>query len=452
MSISDTAPLGGASDLYRAIWRWHFFAGLIAIPFMLLLAVTGAIYLLNTEINDTVFGYRNNVPARAFERMTPETIVAAAVAAVPESKAKAYREPVSKTSSAMVTVAANEADTFVFVDPYAGAILDTVAKDNEFFQVTKKIHSLDYFGWFANRLIEAAAGFVMVLVATGIYLWWPRQRKGGVFAVRMRTGPRTFWRDLHAVTGAYVGLVVFFLAISGMPWSGFWGASLNSFATRAGIGYPETLWDSVPKSDVHAEHALNQPGWTVEQSPMPQSKPSDSAKPIGLDKAVETAKGLGIAPGFETTLPDGAEGVYTAAIFPDAIAQQRMIHIDQYSAKPLIDLGVDRYGKAAQWIEWGISIHQGQEYGRVNQLLMLTGCLAIILMSVAAIVMWWKRRPLGRLGVPPYPSDRRVYVALWIAAALVGIAFPITGLAIIVMLAFDLLLVKTIPPLRRAFA
>ena len=30
---SATTP----SSLYRAIWRWHFFAGLIAIPFMLLL-------------------------------------------------------------------------------------------------------------------------------------------------------------------------------------------------------------------------------------------------------------------------------------------------------------------------------------------------------------------------------------------------------------------------------
>ena len=37
--MSSQASTTTNSSLYRAIWRWHFFAGLIAIPFMLLLAV-----------------------------------------------------------------------------------------------------------------------------------------------------------------------------------------------------------------------------------------------------------------------------------------------------------------------------------------------------------------------------------------------------------------------------
>jgi uncharacterized iron-regulated membrane protein len=39
---SAPAPAGA---LYRAVWRWHFFAGLFVAPFVVFLAVTGALYL-----------------------------------------------------------------------------------------------------------------------------------------------------------------------------------------------------------------------------------------------------------------------------------------------------------------------------------------------------------------------------------------------------------------------
>jgi uncharacterized iron-regulated membrane protein len=37
-----------SSRLYRAVWRWHFYAGLYVIPFLLMLAVTGFFMMLFT--------------------------------------------------------------------------------------------------------------------------------------------------------------------------------------------------------------------------------------------------------------------------------------------------------------------------------------------------------------------------------------------------------------------
>ncbi len=31
--------------LYKSVWRWHFYAGIIFAPFLIILAVTGSIYL-----------------------------------------------------------------------------------------------------------------------------------------------------------------------------------------------------------------------------------------------------------------------------------------------------------------------------------------------------------------------------------------------------------------------
>jgi uncharacterized iron-regulated membrane protein len=214
------------------------------------------------------------------------------------------------------------------------------------------------------------------------------------------------------------------------------------------------LWDAVPKSRKVTEDILPKVGWIVEKAPVPLSDISaaQSAKPIGLDKAVAIARGLGMAPGFDLAIPSDETGVYTAAVYPDDISKERTLHLDQYSGKPLIDIAFGQYPFFGRAIEWGINVHQGQEWGRFNQFLMLATCLAIILSCVTAVIMWWKRRPAGRVGVPPPPQQRSVYIGLWVIAVVFGIAFPLTGLAILSMIAFDQLVIRFVPPLRRAFS
>jgi hypothetical protein len=34
--------------VYRAVWRWHFYAGIFCIPLVIWLACTGSIYLFKT--------------------------------------------------------------------------------------------------------------------------------------------------------------------------------------------------------------------------------------------------------------------------------------------------------------------------------------------------------------------------------------------------------------------
>lgn len=442
----------GHLSLYRAIWRWHFFAGLLVIPFMLNLAVTGSLYLFKDEINDTVFAYRNVVTDTG-TNVAPSAIVTAAEAAVPGSSASAYREAPDATHSAMVTVSSDAGSTLVFVNPHDGKVLGQVASDNEFNWVVKKIHSLEYFGPYANHLVEIVGGFALMLVVTGIYLWWPRRQTGGVLSVRGTSSERVFWRDTHAVTGAVAGAMIFFLAATGMPWSGYWGGNVNAWLTANGYGYPAELWDNVPQSTKVTQDVLAKSGWIVENAPVPESTMAgEMAPPIGIDKAVEAAHKEGMTPGFEMALPGGDTGVYTAAIYPDNLDKERTIHIDQYSGKALIDISYPQYPALGRLVEWGINVHQGQEWGTFNQILMLVTCLCVILMSVSALIMWWKRRPSGRLGVPPAPPHRSVYIGLWAIAVVFGLAFPMTGIAVIVMVLLDQTIIRLVSPLRRIFS
>ena len=91
MSVIPHAPAAASAEpsalaqrLYRAIWRWHFFAGLLAVPFMIGLAMTGGLYLFNDEIDASLFRYRNYV-AVGERVLPPSALVEKAVASVPGS-------------------------------------------------------------------------------------------------------------------------------------------------------------------------------------------------------------------------------------------------------------------------------------------------------------------------------------------------------------------------------
>jgi uncharacterized iron-regulated membrane protein len=63
MSISG--PLQPQTALYRAVLRWHFVAGLLALRFLLNLAITGGPYVFAPEINHVLYRSLEDVPARA---------------------------------------------------------------------------------------------------------------------------------------------------------------------------------------------------------------------------------------------------------------------------------------------------------------------------------------------------------------------------------------------------
>ena len=441
-----------STALYRAVWRWHFYAGLLTIPFMLLLAVTGGIYLFHHEIDGLLERSVRTVPARQAATLAPSTLVDRALATRPGTIATRFTPPATATASAEVVVkhSADEAGTSVLLDPYDGRVLGDLPYQGTAMWVVRRLHSLAFFGTAPTYVIEIVGGWALVLVATGFYLWWPRSaRAGGVITVRGNPRRRVFWRDLHAVSGAVAGLVIGFLALTGMPWSAFWGHEVNRLAAAAGLGYPTGLYDQVPTSRVPAKDAMGEVGWTAQDAPMPVSTPtptlSGTAAPIGLDRAVAAFDRLGMPAGYAIDLPDGPSGVYTASVFPDAVRRQRIIHLDQYSGRPLLDMGLKDYGGVARAIEWGISIHMGQEFGLLNQLVMLAACLSIIAMSVAAIVMWWKRRPAGSLGTPPLPDNPNLVRGVLVIMVAVGLIFPLMGLSLVVALGLDWLGSRMLP-------
>jgi uncharacterized iron-regulated membrane protein len=433
--------------LYSAVWRWHFYAGLLTLPVLSLLAVTGSLYLFKDEITNVVYAPLVSIEPGAAAPLPASAIVDRAVSYAGGS-ATAYLPAAAVDRSARVYVALDNDETRdVFVNPYTGDVLGDLRKGDygnlPLMHFVRSLHSLELVGWPGNRLIEIIAGWTLVLVITGVYLWWPRGQSG-VLQIRRQAGARTFWRDLHAVTGILAGSVVFFLALTGMPWSGFWGAHFQKTINAAGLGYPDGYWFPVAESSVPLAEVLTPTPWILSNAPVPESAPpaEPGAQAIGVDGAVAALAALDMPAGYTLAFPGGAAGVYSASVIPDRISGARVIHLDQYSGAALFDAHYADLGALARLVELGTSLHTGQQLGRANQFVMLAACLAILVMSVAAILMWWKRRPQGSLGTPPLPEDWRTPRSILFIAIAFGLLFPLLGLSLLAALAAELAVIR----------
>ncbi|NUZ06806.1 PepSY-associated TM helix domain-containing protein [Piscinibacter koreensis] len=465
-----SASAAPPSALYRAVWRWHFYAGLVCMPFLFMMAVTGALYLFHDEIESIVYRDLLVVGQDASPARPAEQLVAAALAAEPGRLTRYVPAPAAGRSVEVGVRRADSSVLAVYVDPHTARVLGSIRDDRRLMEVVKGVHSLAIAGPVANHWIEIVAGWTIVLVVSGACLWWPRGRSGGVVAVRAAPAQRLWWRDLHAVTGAVAAVVVLFLAVTGMPWSAFWGERFGQLTNALGVGLPEYVWVKRPQSQVPLSSQGDVP-WSMRQAAVPQSAPlpthadahaghhaagpshddahaahHGAAPPpaapgaaIGLDAALAAFERLGLQAGFRVTVPADARGVYTAMRFTDDVRDARVVHLDQYSGKALIDIGYADYGVVGKLTDWGVGVHTGKQFGLVNQLVMLFGCIAVVTLAITAAVMWWKRRPQGRLAAPQRRPNERAAAGAVAIAVLLGLVYPLLGASMLVALLVDAL-------------
>lgn len=469
MKNASPPPAVDRLRFHRAVWRWHFYAGVFVLPFIAWLALTGAVYLYQKPIDRWAHHDLKVVAAAATPPAAPSANVAA-VQAASAGDVFRYSTPERTDGSVEIGVIADDGRREVYyVDPATSQVLGHLPEQGTLSGVVRRLHSLALLGERASALIEIAAGWAILLALTGVYLWWPRGQKGGVTTVRGQPGQRLFWRDLHAVTGVWVGLVLVFLAVTGMPWSVVWGNQVNLWANGNDHGYPAGVRVDVPMSQQRLADSTR-PAWTLEQARLPLSDASAPAAAaavrgsghtgheghdahagavpldhapqpgaIGIDAAVQRFETLGLARGYSISLPRGERGVYTASVYPETLAQQRVVHLDQYSGKVLLDMSYADYGALGRGLEWGINVHLGQQYGTANRLVLLVACLAILVLCASGAVMWWKRRPSGQLGVPPLPRNGRSVAGVFALLCVGGVLFPLVGLSLLLVGALDFL-------------
>ena len=447
--------------LYFAVWRWHFYAGLYVIPFLIMLAVTGIMMMLITQ-----FDGRDGEKIQITQGETALSITQlseAALAEVPGTVAE-WIGPKAADLATVIRIKTEGGQRLVALNQYTGEVISSWDRRAGWYDFADNIHSTLLIGDTGDRLIEIAAGLGLVLVLTGLYMWWPRGGDTSILIPNLKARGRALWKNLHAVVGFWISLLLVTFLISGLSWAGIWGGKF----VQPWSSFPAEKWDNVPLSDsIHASMnhgATNDVPWALEQTPMPASGsnagltgiPADTA--VNIDSVVILGRMLGMEGRFRVAYPGGKDGVWT--INRDSMSGDsndpfvdRTIHIDQHTGKILADVKYEDYSWMGKAMAVSIPLHMGL-MGTWSFILNLLFCLLVIFVCVSGIVMWLKRRPAGagRLAAPTAPADMPLWKGAALICLLTSLAVPLLGLTLLAVLAFDVLVLGTIPAVKRALS
>jgi len=244
-------------------WRIHFWAALIASPFALVATLTGILYVFTPQIEARLYQHLDHVAPQG--SMLPlDAAVAAAERAAPRGWEVQHVVPSFQQDDAVQVAFAPPGGArdehaghgghaapatpakpkfglpaqaiIVYVNPHDARVLGTLASGERFGNWAKKLHSrlLQNDGW--RWMIELAASWLMVMLVTGVVLWWPRGAQSGLpkRGARGRNG----WRQWHAFLGVALGVVSVVILTTGLTWSQQSGARIRALRDVSGQAPP----------------------------------------------------------------------------------------------------------------------------------------------------------------------------------------------------------------------
>lgn len=452
-------------NLYKAIWRWHFYAGIFFAPLIIFLSITGAVYLFKPQIENSM--YQNYYYVQQGEqKLTSTEQIEAVRKNYPNGKITSYTPSFVADRTSVVGINTNGESISIYVNPYNGDIIGDLNDNDYFMAFVKNLHNGELWGGtFGNWLVEITACWTLILIISGVYLWWPRNKKTlfGTLLPRLRLtkGKRVFWRDLHSTTAIWLSLFIVVQVVSGLMWSGVWGSMANNLVAKTDAGSPVGMnpWETYafPQSTLPTKEVADDVPWAVENMPVPLSNDKGTAS-ISIEKVIETVTENKVQPGYKIVFPQNESGVYTVFLSPNQIYPnkpmpwaQQTLHIDQYDGTVLANLGWEDYGVLGKLITLGIAFHQG-DFGLVNQLFVLVLVFGVVMIAASGFIMWWKRRPKGKFGAPSLPENFKLMKGVASITIVLSIFFPLVGLTLIIIWLLDWLIVRRIPKFKQWIA
>ena len=213
-------------DIFRKLHLW------VSIPFGLVITITcftGALLvfegdivsLLNSDMM-TVEPAGKPLPVDSLlasvEPLLDEGVTVTGVEASSEPD-EAYKVNLSKPHRAAV-----------YVDQYTGKVKGCYERP-AFFDVTRRLHRWlmdaapkDGGIYWGKVIVGASTLAFVVILLTGIVIWWPRSRKmlRNRVQIAVNKGKNRFLYDLHVAGGFYAVLFLLAMAMTGLTWSFEW--------------------------------------------------------------------------------------------------------------------------------------------------------------------------------------------------------------------------------------
>ncbi len=362
----------------KVINKIHLVLGLSSGIVVFIIAITGAIWTFESEISDWIYSYRTvDVQNRPF--LKPSLLKKIAQPYFGNKPIQSYSyygadKPVELSYAEEIEGKAIRKQ--VYMNPYSGIVLYVNNNEVSFFDIIIELHVNLMLGEVGKLIVDYATLIFLLLLISGIILWWPKNRAALKQRIKFKWKPSTKWKrknyDLHNILGFYASWIVIFMAITGLAWAFTWMDKGIYFIASGGQDYK--TWPEIKsKSDIKSKLDKNIEDLIYEDALARYSKKFESIS-IYFPK-------------------DKTESVYLY-ISPDkkVFYKSNDYYYDQRNGNFLHVDKPENFNNGQKVRSLFYDIHIGKILGLPGQFLVFFASLIVASLPVSGFLIWWGRR------------------------------------------------------------
>lgn len=406
ISKKATGKKSNSRSLFYRISAWlHLWLGLVSGIVVVIICITGCIYVFNEEITGWTEP-ETNIPVQSQALIMPSQIMAVADKVYPGKQVGYVLYKEGKAVEA--NIGGRRGGSTLKLHPYTGAVIsktDRKEGDVSFFRWILNGHRFLWLPYKIGRpIINYSTLICVITLFSGLVLWWPKKwnksARNQSFKIKCGASFKRVNYDLHNVFGFYALLVLFAIGVTGMVYGLEWWSKGLYWATSGGKQMPEFVElksDSLQAGKKHFDNLAQK-----------------------MDISWKTVVGKHPeASGFYLAFPDTtkAPAAITVIVYPSKgqyYNNQRYL-FDQHTLEPLT--GNKLYEQSYQEADFAgklrrmnYDIHVGSILGLPGKFIAFFASLIGATLPVTGFIIWWGKGRKKKTAAPAKKTVKTVSV------------------------------------------
>lgn len=353
------------------IGRIHLWLGLASGIVVLIVALTGCIFVFHDEIQDLTRDWRKVTPEN--NDFIPPSILQEKVKQLfPDADASmvVYQ---NKERPAHVFSLIGGVPHHIYFNPFSGELMHVQNLEKDFFLIIEDLHMHLFLPEQIGKQVVGISTMIFVLMLiTGIVLWWPKKKKnvGQNFKIKWNSRWRRVNYDWHKATGIYVSLLAFLIAVTGLGFSYQW--VYEGLYTLGNLGQ---------------EHPEDHNSVEIDN-------PADAVNADAVDLAFTKTQNLLPDSGMYFVWEQSPETPIVTGAYPDALNfdHQSNFYFHPQNGALLQERFYSQKSPGMKLQEMNYGLHTGQYFGLTGKIIAFFGSLFVAGLPVSGFLVWWGRK------------------------------------------------------------
>lgn len=364
----------------------HLWLGIVSGLGVFIIALTGALYTFQNEIQD--LNPNRFVREQASVIKAPSELSEIARSALPNKTLHAIKYNGPKRSAEAIFYHYNPTYYYViYLNQYSGKVLEVKDMNKDFFRFIMQGH---FYLWLPPQIGQPAVAYLtlcfLIILITGMVIWVPKNLKMTRYRIWFKWNKGTQWPkinfDLHVVAGLYATIFALIFAITGLVWGFQWFSAsyYKAIGGKKQLQYSDTSPFYHKKDSVVSNENPLDKVWTILRREYPQAASLEIHHPETDSSAISANA-------------NNCYGKYWKTDYR---------YFDQQSLKEINFKHI--YGKYSdadrsdKLFRMNYDIHTGSIFGLAGKIFAFLMSLLIASFPITGFIIWWrkakaKRRP-----------------------------------------------------------